>query len=34
VCGFAEIGKGFFQGERIGGLHEHECHGGPEEDDV
>jgi len=29
-----KVGKSFFKGERIRRLHEHECHGGSEEDDV
>lgn len=32
-CG-AEVWEGFFEGERVCGLHEHEGHAGSEEDDV
>lgn len=34
VCCAGEVGEGVFQGERVGRLHEHEGHGGAEEDDV
>jgi hypothetical protein len=33
VCCVSEVGEDFFQGEGLGGLHEHVGHGGAEEDD-
>ena len=34
VCCASEIGESGFELEGIGGLHEHEGHGGAEEDDL
>jgi len=34
VCRFAEVRQGVFDGSWVGSLHEHERHGGAEEDDV
>ena len=34
VGGPAEVGESGDEGERVGGLHQHEGHAGPEEDDV
>ena len=34
VCCAGEVWEGFFEGKRVGCLHEHEGHRGSEEDDV
>jgi hypothetical protein len=34
VCCAGEVWEGVFQGQRVVGSHQHECHGGAEEDDV